>query len=75
MADSREVFRYSKAGRLRRYDVKGLPASSAEVWVTSEGRAQERKSRKLMTVTDARDLQPVLESIEQELRAGGWSRV
>lgn len=72
--DFRELFRYRKEERTRTYQLRMLDNGDAELWVNSEG-GREAKSRRLMTVTNPEEAVPVLESIEQELRAGGWSQV
>lgn len=72
---SREVFRYRKADRTRTYQLNVLATRAAELWVVTDGGGQEKKSRRLMTLTDLKEVVPILESIEQELRTGGWSEV
>jgi hypothetical protein len=71
--DLNELFRYEKNGRTRTYRLRAVGAAS-ELWVVAGGGGQEPKSRRLMTLTDPGDAEPLFESIEQELRAGGWSR-
>ena len=73
--DFRELFRYQKDGRTRAYQLRVVSESAAELWVMSEGKRQERKSRRLVTFADAADTAPFLESIAQELRAGGWAEI
>lgn len=67
----RDVFRYRKDGRERAYKLRVL-GDHAELWVVSEENSKEMKSRKLVTFTNSDDVRPFLESIEHELRAGGW---
>ena len=64
-------FRYRKDDRERTYKVKILE-DHAELWVTSERASKETTSRKLATFTSPDDVAPFIQSIEQELRAGGW---
>ena len=40
--------------------------------MVSEGDSEGMKSRKLATFTNPNEVTPFLESIEHELRAGGW---
>ena len=68
----RQLFRYRKGARIRTYGLRAVSAAGEELWVVTEGGGQERKSRRLMTLTDPKDSALLLESIEQELRAGGW---
>ena len=68
----RELFRYKKAERTRAYQLKVLGEDNAELWVVAEG-GRKRRSRMLLTFTNPDDTAPFLESIEQELRAGGWA--
>jgi hypothetical protein len=68
--DFRELFRYRKGGRRRSYKLRVL-GDRAELWVLSEG-GEEPKSRKLATFESPDDVVPFLQSVEQELRAGGW---
>lgn len=72
--DFRELFRYRKEKRTRTYHLRVLDNGDAELWVNSEG-GREARSRRLMTLTNPEEAVPALESIEQELRAGGWSQV
>ena len=69
--DFRELFRYKKADRTRAYQLRVLNENNAELWVVSEG-GQKPRSRLLVTFTNPDDVVPFLESIEQDLRAGGW---
>jgi hypothetical protein len=70
---ARELFRYRKADRTRTYRLRTLDDGSAELWVDTAGGRQEPKSRKLMALAHEEDAGPLLESVEQELRAGGWA--
>ena len=65
----RELFRYRKADRTRAYQLWVLNETNMELWVVSEG---GQKQRRLVTFTNPDDAVPFLESIERELRAGGW---
>ena len=67
----REIFRYRKAERTRVYQLRPLNENEAELWVVAEG-GQKRRSRLLATFTNPDDAEPFLESVELELRAGGW---
>lgn len=71
----RELFRYRKGERIRSYQLRVLSETSAALWVWTEGGRQEPRSRKLMTLSDPTETASLLDSIEQELRTGGWSRV
>jgi hypothetical protein len=71
----RALFRYRKADRLRTYQLREREDGTAELWVSAEGRGQEPTSRKLATLTSTDDAAVFLESIEQELRVGGWLEV
>jgi hypothetical protein len=63
--------RWTKAGRTRTYHVRELEGGP-ELWVTSEDGRHAKKSRKLATFTNLDDVAPFLETVEQDLRAGGW---
>jgi hypothetical protein len=63
----RELLSYRKAGRIRTCNLRVMSESEAELWVVSEGQ-RTRMSRKLVTFANPDDVQPFLESIEQELR-------
>jgi len=67
----RELFRYTKARRTRSYGLKRLDEARSELWVVAAERGRTR-SRKLVTLTHE-EMAIVLESIEQELRLGGWA--
>ena len=69
----RELFRYSKAETTRTYSLRAVSETEAELWVVIDGRRQGPRSRKLMTVKDPKDVAPLMESIQQELRVGGWT--
>ena len=71
----RELFRYRKGERIRAYQLRVVSDASAELWALTEGGGQKPRSRRLMTVTDPKDTAALLESVEQDLRAGGWSRM
>ncbi len=73
--DVRELLRYRKAGRTRTYTLRVLGIESAELWVLSQGDGKEMKSRKLVAFTNPDEVVPFLESVEQELRTGGWVQV
>jgi hypothetical protein len=65
----RELFRYKKAGNVRIYNLRALSEHKAELWVvTARG-----KSRQLATFTTQDEASAFLDSVEQELRAGGWT--
>ena len=66
-----ELFRYAKARRTRSYGLKRLDEERSELWVVASERGRTR-SRKLVTLTDE-ETALFLESIEQELRLGGWA--
>ena len=68
----RDLFRYRKDGRERVYKLRAAGEDTAELWVVSGGAGGERKSRKMATFTNPDDIRPFLDSIEQELRSGGW---
>lgn len=78
-----EVFRYGKDGRTRIYSLKTLSETAAELWVepwkggeaARRGSGKVGKARRLTTLDNVEDAGPLLESIRQELRAGGWSQV
>ena len=70
---SRAVLRYRKGVRTRTYQLRVQPNHSRELWVNSEGGGSEPKSRRLMILTNPHDAAALLESVEQELRAGGWT--
>jgi hypothetical protein len=42
-----------------------------ELWVTS-GRGRTVRARKLLEFSNPAEIQPVLQDIARELRAGGW---
>lgn len=69
----RGVFRYAKQGRLRAYGLKTLSDDTIELWVVAPARRGARKARRLVTFASAEDIDPFLEDIGRELRAGGWS--
>ena len=72
---SRDVFRYRKDGRERVYKLRAAGEHAAELWVVSGRAGTERKSRKMATFTNPDDVRPFLDSIEQDLRSGGWTEV
>ena len=67
-----DLLRYRKDGRERVYKLRAVGEHAAELWVVSGGAGNERKSRKIATFTNPDDVRPFLDSIEQDLRAGGW---
>lgn len=69
----RGVFRYAKQGRLRAYGLKTLSDDTIELWVVAAAGYGARKARRLVTFASAEDIDPFLEDIGRELRAGGWS--
>lgn len=75
MSESRELFRYRKADKTRAYSLRVVSEAEAELWVVIEGGRDGPRSRKLMTLTDPGDVEPLAESLQQELRAGGWTMV
>jgi hypothetical protein len=70
----REIFRYAKSDRRRTYRLRAVTDEATELWVTSEARGRAPRSRRLVRFTTAEDIPPFLESVELELRAGGWGR-
>ena len=68
---SRDLLRYRKDGRERAYKLRVL-GEHAELWVISGRGGNERKSRKMATFTNPDDVRPFLQSVEQDLRSGGW---
>ena len=68
----RDLFRYHKDGRERVYKLRAAGEHATELWVVSGSGRTERKSRKLATFTNPDDVRPFLDSIEQDLRSGGW---
>ena len=72
-ASFRDLFRYRKDGRERAYKLRVLGEHAAELWVVSGGGGKERKSRKMATFTNPDDVRPFLQSVEQDLRSGGWT--
>jgi hypothetical protein len=62
--------RWTKAGRTRTYHLKEFDGPS-ELWVTSHDGRRE-KSRKLATFIKHDDVEPFLDAVAQDLRAGGW---
>ncbi len=62
--------RWTKAGRTRTYHVPDIE-EALELWVTAQS-GRETKSRKLATFANPEDLAPFLETVAQDLRAGGW---
>jgi hypothetical protein len=69
------MFRYQKGDRVRTYGLRVLDDDSAELWVRAEHAGRETAHRKLTTLMTMEETDPLLESIKQELRAGGWSEV
>jgi hypothetical protein len=43
------------------------------LWVESTAAGKAARSRKLLTFTSERDVDVVLQDVQRELRAGGWS--
>jgi hypothetical protein len=72
---TRPLCRYKKADRTRTYQLRMRDDDSAELWVIAAGGRQPTKSRKLMTLVNPDEIVPVLESLQHELRVGGWSEV
>ncbi len=62
--------RWTKAGRTRTYHVREIE-DALELWVTAQS-GGETRSRKLATFANPEDLTPFLETVAQDLRAGGW---
>ena len=69
----KEVFRYRKADRIRTYSLRPLAEAHAELWVASSEAGKAVRSRKLLTFTCEQDVDVVLQDVQRELRAGGWS--
>ena len=72
MTGIREVFRYAKAHRTRTYGLKPLDDERAELWVATAERGRPKRSRRLAVLSGHEETTIVLESVEQELRLGGW---
>jgi len=67
----REAFRYTKAGRIRVYNLRTVSDAEAELWVvTAEG-----KSRRLTTFNTIDEERVFLQDVQRELRDGGWRQV
>jgi len=62
--------RWTKAGRTRTYHVREIE-DALELWVTAQSGC-ETKARKLATFANPEGLAPFLETVAQDLRAGGW---
>jgi hypothetical protein len=75
MTGIREVFRYAKAHRTRTYGLKPLDDDRAELWVATAERGRPMRSRRLTVLTGHEETAIVLESVEQELRLGGWRSI
>ncbi len=73
MVHTREVFRYKKANRTRVYGLKPLSDERSELWVVAEQLGKVTASRKLLTFDNQDSVDAVLEDVQRELRAGGWS--
>ena len=69
-----ELFRYRKDDRTRAYAIRPVGEDSSELWVSAAARGRVTSSRRLVTFGKTDDVAQFLESIEQELRAGGWTR-
>jgi ferredoxin-NADP reductase len=67
------LFVYTKAKSRRTYTLSSGPSESTEVWVDVQPGRGPAKRRRLARVNDTADIHPFLESIRQDLRAGGWT--
>ena len=69
----RELFRYRKGQRTRRYGLRSLDERRSELWVVACGTgANASRARRLATVDADDDLATFLEDIQLELRRGQW---
>jgi hypothetical protein len=70
-ADFRTLFRYKKSHRSRIYKLREWDGGT-ELWVVSEENGKTKRARRIVNFRNPDDIEPFMEDVERELRAGGW---